>query len=176
MGDVLLLNGPNLGLLGRRQVEIYGRTSLADIERMVEQEVAARGWGVIAAQHNSEGELIDRIEASYATVGAIINPGALMVSGWGLRDALANFPRPWVEVHISNLWAREGFRHTSVLAPLASGVIVGFGARGYRLAARALVEMVLEPEPTGAVGQPSAGLGAAGVRSERPDPEFLLDG
>jgi 5-deoxy-5-amino-3-dehydroquinate dehydratase len=72
-------------------------------------------------------------------VGAIINPGALMIAGWSLRDALANYPQPWIEVHLSNVWARERFRHESVLAPLASGVIVGLGSLGYRLAAKALL-------------------------------------
>lgn len=141
MPDLLLMNGPNLGILGYRQVEIYGQDTLADIERAVRKEVQEAGWGVISVQHNSEGELVSAIEASYDTVGAIVNPGALMIAGWSLRDALANYPRPWIEVHLSNVWARETFRHESVLASLASGVIVGMGSLGYRLAARALVEM-----------------------------------
>ncbi|MET8912205.1 type II 3-dehydroquinate dehydratase [Micromonospora sp. NPDC004551] len=142
MSDVLLLNGPNLGILGRREPEIYGTDTVQDIERAVGEEVAGRGWRVIARQHDCEGELIRTIQDSYDTVGAIINPGALMIAGWSLRDALANYPRPWMEVHLSNVWARESFRHESVLAPLASGVIVGLGALGYRLAARALVATV----------------------------------
>ncbi|MEV4482755.1 type II 3-dehydroquinate dehydratase [Micromonospora coxensis] len=142
MSDVLLLNGPNLGILGRREPEIYGTDTLADIERAVAEEVAPRGWRVIARQHDCEGALIGAIQSNYDTVGAIVNPGALMIAGWSLRDALANYPRPWLEVHLSNVWARESFRHDSVLAPLASGVIVGLGALGYRLAARALVATV----------------------------------
>lgn len=142
MSDVLLLNGPNLGILGRREPEIYGTDTLADIERAVAEEVAPRGWRVIARQHDCEGALIGAIQGNYGTVGAIVNPGALMIAGWSLRDALANYPRPWLEVHLSNVWARESFRHESVLAPLASGVIVGLGALGYRLAARALVATV----------------------------------
>jgi 5-deoxy-5-amino-3-dehydroquinate dehydratase len=142
MPDLLLLNGPNLGILGRRQVDIYGTDTLADIERAVAKEVAEAGWNVVSIQHNGEGELVSAIEARYETVGAIVNPGALMIAGWSLRDALANYPRPWVEVHLSNIWARESFRHESVLAPLASGVIAGFGSPGYRLAARALIEIV----------------------------------
>jgi 5-deoxy-5-amino-3-dehydroquinate dehydratase len=142
VSDVLLLNGPNLGILGRRQPEIYGTDTLADIERAVGEEVAARGWNVVAVQHDCEGALVRTVQEHYDTVGAIVNPGALMIAGWSLRDALANYPRPWMEVHLSNVWARESFRHDSVLAPLASGVIVGLGPLGYRLAARALVATV----------------------------------
>jgi 5-deoxy-5-amino-3-dehydroquinate dehydratase len=136
---LILLNGPNLGILGKREPEVYGTATLADIEESVAKTVADRGWQVIAVQRESEGELIQAIQDNYETVGAIVNPGALMIAGWSLRDALANYPRPWIEVHLSNVWARESFRHESVLAPLASGVIVGLGADGYRLAAEALL-------------------------------------
>lgn len=142
MSDVLLLNGPNLGILGRREPEIYGTDTLDDIARAVGEEIAGRGWRVVAEQHDCEGALIRAIQDNYDTVGAIVNPGALMIAGWSLRDALANYPRPFVEVHLSNVWARESFRHDSVIAPLASGVIVGLGSLGYRLAARALVATV----------------------------------
>ncbi|AXX30653.1 3-dehydroquinate dehydratase [Actinosynnema pretiosum subsp. pretiosum] len=142
MGELLLVNGPNLGILGRREVSVYGTDTLADVEKAVGEEVAGRGWSVRSVQRNGEGQLVDEIEASYDTVGAIVNPGALMMAGWSLRDALANYPRPWIEVHLSNVWARESFRHESVLAPLASGLIAGLGARGYRLAARALLDLV----------------------------------
>lgn len=144
MAELLLLNGPNLGILGRREPEVYGTDTLADIERAVEDEVAERGWKVVSVQRDCEGELIREIHDRYDTVGAIVNPGALMIAGWSLRDALANYPRPWIEVHLSNVWARESFRHESVLAPLASGVIVGLGAIGYRLAARALLAAVTD--------------------------------
>ncbi|MFF7889743.1 type II 3-dehydroquinate dehydratase [Streptomyces sp. NPDC007896] len=139
MKKLLLLNGPNLGILGKREPEVYGTATLADIEESVAKTVADRGWQVIGVQRESEGELIHAIQDNYETVGAIVNPGALMIAGWSLRDALANYPRPWIEVHLSNVWARESFRHESVLAPLASGVIVGLGADGYRLAAQALL-------------------------------------
>ncbi|GAA1959270.1 type II 3-dehydroquinate dehydratase [Amycolatopsis minnesotensis] len=142
MPDLLLVNGPNLGILGRREPEVYGTDTLADIERAVADEVAGRGWKVRAHQHDGEGELVRLIQDSYDTAGAIINPGALMIAGWSLRDALAGYPRPWVEVHLSNLWARERFRHESVLAPLADGMIAGLGAAGYRLAASALLGLV----------------------------------
>jgi 5-deoxy-5-amino-3-dehydroquinate dehydratase len=140
--ELLLLNGPNLGILGRREPEVYGTDTLADIEQAVGEEIAERGWKVVSVQHDGEGELIRAIQDNYDTVGAIVNPGALMIAGWSLRDALANYPRPWIEVHLSNVWAREQFRHESVLAPLASGVIVGLGSLGYRLAARALLATV----------------------------------
>ncbi|WP_051855066.1 type II 3-dehydroquinate dehydratase [Streptomyces sp. NRRL B-1347] len=142
MSVVLLLNGPNLGVLGRREPEIYGTDTLADIEAAVADEVRARGWEVLSVQHDSEGDLVGAIHRhGESTVGAIVNPGALMIAGWSLRDALASYAPPWVEVHLSNVWAREQFRHESVIAPLASGVVVGLGAFGYRLAARALLHL-----------------------------------
>lgn len=142
MSELLLLNGPNLGILGRREPEIYGTDTLADIEAAVAEEVSALGWKVRSVQRESEGQLIEAVQDAYDTVGAIVNPGALMIAGWSLRDALAAYPRPFIEVHLSNVWARESFRHESVLAPLASGVIVGLGAVGYRLAAQALAATV----------------------------------
>lgn len=142
MDQLLLLNGPNLGILGRREPEVYGTDTLADIETAVGKEVAERGWQVVAVQRECEGELVRAVHDAYDTVGAIVNPGALMIAGWSLRDALASYPRPWIEVHLSNVWARERFRHESVISPLASGVVVGLGALGYRLAAQALLARV----------------------------------
>ncbi|MEU4924653.1 type II 3-dehydroquinate dehydratase [Streptomyces parvus] len=141
MSEILLLNGPNLGILGRREPEIYGSETLADIQQAVTEEVAGRGWRVVSKQHDCEGEMVRTVQDHEDAVGAIINPGALMIAGWSLRDALANYPSPWIEVHLSNIWAREAFRHQSILGSLASGVIFGLGADGYRLAARALVGM-----------------------------------
>lgn len=142
MSAVLLPNGPNLGILGEREPELYGTATLCDVEDFVADEVAAAGWKVIAVQHEGEGELVRAVhEHRHTTVGAIVNPGALMIAGWSLRDALAAYTPPFVEVHLRNVWAREKFRHESVLAPLASGVIVGLGAFGYRLAARALLRL-----------------------------------
>jgi 5-deoxy-5-amino-3-dehydroquinate dehydratase len=142
MPELLLINGPNLGILGRREPDVYGTDTLADIENAVADEVADWGWKVRAYQHDCEGELVRLIQDSYDSAAAIINPGALMIAGWSLRDALANYPRPWIEVHLSNIWAREHFRHESVLAPLADGVIAGLGAQGYRLAATALITRI----------------------------------
>lgn len=139
MSDLLLLNGPNLGQLGTRQPEVYGRTTLAGIEAAVRERVAAAGHGLRAVQHDAEHELMAALRTHADTIGAIVNPGALMIAGWSLRDALASYPAPWIEVHLSNVWAREPFRHNSVLSPLAAGVIAGLGPRGYLLAADALV-------------------------------------
>ncbi|MET9801738.1 type II 3-dehydroquinate dehydratase [Streptomyces sp. NPDC006368] len=149
MSHVLLLNGPNLGTLGTRQPEIYGTTTLARIEAEVAKEISARGWELVAEQRNGEGELIDLLQQHGGAVGALVNPGALMIAGWGLRDALADFAPPWVEVHLSNVWARESFRHMSVTAPLASGVVMGMGALGYRVAAQALTQLVPPGSRTG---------------------------
>lgn len=145
MGVVLLLNGPNLGALGYREMEIYGTDTLNDIEKSVAEEVSVRGWEVVSVQRDGEGDLVSAIhEHRNTTVGAIVNPGALMVAGWSLRDALASYPPPWIEVHLSNVWSRERWRHESVIAPLASGVVVGLGAYGYRLAAQALMHLAEE--------------------------------
>jgi 5-deoxy-5-amino-3-dehydroquinate dehydratase len=139
---LLLLNGPNLGILGRREPEIYGRPTLGDIEKAVTAQVELAGWVVTSIQDDYEGGLVQAVNANSDTIGAIINPGALMIAGWSLRDALAAYPRPWIEVHISNVWAREQFRHESVLAPLADGVVAGLGSYGYCLAAQALLNLV----------------------------------
>jgi len=144
--DILLLNGPNLGILGRRQVDVYGTDTLGDIERAVAMEIAP-WYQLISVQRDCEGELIGAVQDHYDVAGAIVNPGALMIAGWGLRDALASFPAPWIEVHLSNIWAREPFRHTPITAPLAAGVIAGLGSHGYRLAARALLH-ILTSRPT----------------------------
>lgn len=142
MTAILMLNGPNLGMLGEREPEIYGYDTLSDIADAVADEVAGAGWKVISVQDECEGELVRALHAHRrSTVGAIVNPGALMIAGWVLRDALAAYPPPWIEVHLSNIWARERFRHESVIAPLASGVVVGLGSYGYRLAARALLQL-----------------------------------
>jgi 5-deoxy-5-amino-3-dehydroquinate dehydratase len=149
MPDLLLLNGPNLGTLGVRQPEIYGRTTLTEIEEAVRERLAPAGLGLRAEQHDGEGELIGALWRHRDTAGAIVNPGALMIAGWSLRDALADYPAPWVEVHLSNVWAREPFRHHSVVSPLAAGVIAGFGARGYLLAADALSGILSDLERPG---------------------------
>ena len=139
MSKLLLLNGPNLGRLGERKPEIYGVTSLGQIICALQEKTAAEGWALVSIQSNNEGALIDALEKHRDARAAVVNPGALMIAGWSLRDALEDFPAPWIEVHISNIWQREAFRKESILAPLARGVIAGLGADGYLLAAQALM-------------------------------------
>ena len=142
MRTLLMINGPNLGRLGRRKPDIYGRTTLQEIARQIELLAAERGWGMETIQSNHEGAIIDCLEARRDVDALVLNPGALMMNGWALRDALEDFPAPWVEVHLSNIWSREAFRHTSILTPLASGMIAGLGSQGYVLAAEALMRNV----------------------------------
>lgn len=141
MAKILVLHGPNLNLLGSREPEIYGRTTLADIDADLVAIAQSSGHEVASMQSNSDGALIDRIQASAkdGTVFIVINPGALTHTSIALRDALAAVAIPFIEVHLSNVHAREPFRHRSYLADLAVGVITGFGADSYRLAMTAAV-------------------------------------
>jgi 3-dehydroquinate dehydratase-2 len=134
--NLLLLNGPNLNLLGTREPEVYGSTTLADIESMAAAQAKAAGAAFATFQSNHEGALIDRIHAAKAEgVDAIvINPGGLTHTSVALRDALAGVAIPFIEVHISNIYRREAFRHHSYLSDIAAGVICGLGVDGYRLA------------------------------------------
>jgi len=132
---VLVLNGPNLNMLGTRQPEIYGRTTLADIESALHERAGPHGITLQCSQSNHEGTLIDTIQdAGRAADGIIINPGAFTHYSYAIRDALTMARCPIIEVHLSNIHTRESFRHSSVIAPVASGQIVGFGWRGYLLA------------------------------------------
>ena len=136
---LLLLHGPNLNLLGQREPHIYGTATLDDYVEQVRADAAERGWEVEAVQSNTEGVLIDAIHAARNRCAAIlVNPGAFTHYAWAIHDALAAFAGPIVEVHISNPNAREPWRHTSVIAPVATGSIMGFGIQGYRLAVEAI--------------------------------------
>jgi 3-dehydroquinate dehydratase-2 len=142
---ILLLNGPNLNTLGTREPEIYGRQTLADIERLAADRAAAHGAEVRAFQANSEGALIDWLQQEAPGAdGLIINAGAYTHTSLALRDAVAACGLPAIEVHISNIWKRESFRHESLLSPVVVGAIIGLGARGYELAVEALAGMVKE--------------------------------
>ncbi|MGB9736882.1 MAG: type II 3-dehydroquinate dehydratase [Chloroflexus aggregans] len=132
---ILVIHGPNLNMLGRREPHIYGTTTLADINTALQQRGAEADVQVICIQSNHEGELVDAIQRhGWDAQGIIINPGALTHYGLSLRDALAMLSTPIIEVHLSNVYQREAFRHTSVIAPIARGQITGLGWRGYLLA------------------------------------------
>jgi 3-dehydroquinate dehydratase-2 len=132
---ILLIHGPNLNMLGRREPGIYGSTTLPQIDAAVRERAEAAGATLLALQSNHEGALVDFLQAEgWDAAGIIINPGALTHYGLSLRDALASLSAPIVEVHLSNVYKREAFRHTSVVAPVATGQIAGLGWRGYLLA------------------------------------------
>ncbi|UOA27287.1 type II 3-dehydroquinate dehydratase [Pseudosulfitobacter sp. DSM 107133] len=141
MTSILVLNGPNLNLLGTRQPDVYGRTTLKDVEEMCVAWGKAVGLDVVCAQSNHEGVMIDAIHAAKGTHGGIVlNAGAYTHTSVALRDAIASVEVPVVEVHLSNIHAREAFRHYSHIAPVALGQIAGFGAQGYDLAIQVLAK------------------------------------
>ena len=146
MTTVLVLNGPNLDRLGRREPDVYGSTSYDDVVTMIEAEAAELGLNAVVRQSNSEAQLLDWLHAA-ADAGdpVIINAGALTHTSIALRDACAELRAPLIEVHISNVHAREEFRHHSYLSAVATGVIVGLGVQGYLLALRYLAKTA-EPD------------------------------
>lgn len=144
MPSVLILNGPNLNLLGTRQPDVYGATTLDDVEAMCAETATTLGLMIACAQSNHEGVLIDQIHAAKGVHdGIILNAGAYTHTSIALMDAIASVELPVVEVHLSNIHARESFRHTSYIAPVAVGQICGFGAKGYLMALDALAERLI---------------------------------
>lgn len=141
MTNVLVLHGPNLNLLGTREPEVYGRQTLSNVNHALTEMAAAREVQLRVLQSNHEGELIDAIhEARTWAAGVLINPGAFTHTSYALRDALSAVEAPAVEVHLSNIHARERFRRRSVIAPVCVGQISGFGWRSYVLGLRALLD------------------------------------
>lgn len=136
---ITILNGPNLNLLGEREPDIYGHTTLADIESACRERAHRHGFRLFFAQTNHEGELVEQIHAARSSAGLILNAGAYTHTSIALHDALKSLSIPIIEVHLSNIFAREPFRHHSYVSPLARGVICGFGPRSYDLALDALL-------------------------------------
>lgn len=139
---ITILNGPNLNLLGTREPELYGTTTLADIEALCAKTAKGYGFSTVFKQTNHEGELVDWVQQAGASAGLVLNAGAYTHTSVALHDALRSVRCPIIEVHLSNIFAREPFRHHSFVSPLARGVICGLGARGYALAIEALKEIV----------------------------------
>lgn len=136
MKKVLVLHGPNLNLLGTREPEVYGRVTLDDVNQRLRQQAHQAQVELDAFQSNWEGALVDRVQAAHSdgTGFIIINPGGFTHTSVALRDAFAGVAIPFIEIHVSNVYAREPFRHHSYLSPLAAGVIAGLGVAGYELA------------------------------------------
>lgn len=145
MKRVLVVHGPNLNMLGQREPEIYGFTTLAEINDELKELGAEWGLNVEVFQSNHEGVLIDKLQETFGTIEAIIiNPGALTHYSIALRDALSLYSIPIVEVHLSNIHAREEFRNHSITAPVVTGVVAGLGHHGYYLALRAVKDKLGE--------------------------------
>jgi 3-dehydroquinate dehydratase-2 len=142
MRSILLLNGPNLNLLGLRQPDIYGRETLADVEAACAALAESLGFALVAQQSNREYEIIDAIHAARGTMaGIIINPGAFTHTSVAILDALNAYEGPVIEVHISNIHKRESFRHQSYVSLRAEGVIAGCGVQGYELAVHRIARL-----------------------------------
>lgn len=141
--NVLVINGPNLNLLGQREPDIYGHSTLADVEVMCRTEAHAIGQSITFMQSNAEGDIIGWIQdARQTAVAIIINPGSLSHTSIGILDALNAFPGPVIEVHITNIHKRESFRHHSFVSGRADGVIVGCGTQGYVLAVQRIATLL----------------------------------
>ena len=140
---IFIINGPNLDMLGVREPEIYGKTTLADIKAQTEQEPKKLGYEIAFSQHNGEGEIVDELHKAYNEAAAVVvNAGAYTHYSYAIADAVKMLSCPVVELHLSNVFAREDFRHGSVISPYASAVLCGAGAYGYVLAMRIAAQKV----------------------------------
>ncbi len=140
---IAVINGPNLNLLGTREPEIYGSISLEQIVKGLEKAAGSQGYEVVHFQSNSEGELVDAVQKAGAdSAGILINAGAYTHTSIALHDALRGIKKPTIEVHLSNVYRREAFRHHSYISPVAEGVIAGFGPHSYELALEALLRIL----------------------------------
>lgn len=141
--NILVLHGPNLNLLGLREPQIYGKETLDDINAKLQEIARQHNVTLDILQSNHEGALIDKLHATRTWAdGVLINPGAFTHYSYALRDAIAGIDKPTIEVHLSNVHKREEFRHTSVIAPVATGQIVGLGWRSYTLGLTALIQIL----------------------------------
>ena len=136
-----ILNGPNLNRLGKREPQTYGPLTLADIEKKAKKRAAAHGFEIVFRQSNHEGELVDWLHEAADSAGIVLNAGAYTHTSIALHDAVRAIDAPVVEVHLTNVFAREDFRHHSMISPVAKGVICGFGADSYLLAIDGLAQM-----------------------------------
>lgn len=142
--NVLVIHGPNLNLLGTREPDVYGAATLAEVDALCRREAELLGFDVRCVQHNSEGAIVDELHSARGTYDAVVlNPGAYTHYAYAIRDAIAAIGIATIEVHLSNIMARESFRSTSVVASVCRGSIAGFGMNSYALALRSLVSDTL---------------------------------
>jgi len=143
MNKILVLHGPNLNRLGRREIDVYGKLTLEEIDQALTEKSSELGVSIECFQSNHEGSLIDRIhDANGKYQGILINPAAFSHYSYAIRDALAGTGLPMVEIHLSNIYSREPFRHISIISAVVDGVISGFGLEGYLLGLEALVKII----------------------------------
>jgi 3-dehydroquinate dehydratase-2 len=167
---ILLVNGPNLNLLGEREPEVYGHETLADVERRVRDACAGYGIAVKSLQSNWEGAILDFLQENrHQAKGVILNPGALTHTSRALADCLRALPCPTVEVHLSNIHAREPWRHESLIAPVARGQVVGLGVAGYHYAALYLCSLLAEADTLDKTGRVATGSALHAVEDGAPD-------
>lgn len=154
MKKILLLNGPNLNMLGKREPQIYGSQTLADIENLLQKQAQERSYELDYFQANGEEPIINRIHQAFQNTDfIIINPGAFTHTSVAIRDALLAVAIPFVEIHLSNVHAREPFRHHSYLSDVAKGVICGLGAKGYEYALDFAIEQIKDKESKAKLGE-----------------------